>query len=134
MATIFSSSSSALLVVALSCAAAAGTADPADAAGPHESATSCPAYRGGSPLSGATVFDGPPEDRTDLMPDTTRGRGRHAESSWDVGYVFDGNRQVFLACRYMGPSEPLMVRIERRVASCTYKTAEAGKPVEMRCR
>ena len=128
MATTSSSSSRALLILA--CLAATT----AQGAGTHGVAATCPSQQEGSPLNGATVFDGPPVEKTDLMPDTTRHRGGQVESSWNVRYVYEQKREVFLTCQYAGHAEPLIVRIPQPVAACTYRTADPGKPVEMRCR
>jgi len=95
----------------------------------------CPSYKGKSPLSSVTVFDGPPEQRADLMPDVSRGRGDHIYASWDVGYIFAAGRNVYLVCEFggTGDKDTTTVKVENKVDHCTYRTLK-GKPAEMACK
>jgi len=95
----------------------------------------CPSYKGKSPLSSVTVFDGPPEQRADLMPDVSKGSGDHAYASWDVGYIFSSGRIVYLVCEFGGPGDKdtTTVKVESKVEHCFYQTHK-GKPAEVTCK
>jgi hypothetical protein len=58
----------------------------------HAQEGTCPRYHANRPLSSVVLFDGPPEQRADLMPDVSRGSGDHAYASWDVSYIFESGR------------------------------------------
>jgi hypothetical protein len=98
----------------------------------HADEAGCPAYHGENPLSAGTVFDGPPEERADLMPDHSKVTKHRAYSTWDVGYIYDAGRQVFLACRYANEHDSLTVPIAKKVRRCIYKT-RPNRPAELRC-
>lgn len=98
---------------------------------------SCPSYEAKKPLTSVVVFDGPPEEMADLMPDVSKGSGSNAYASWDVGYIYDAGRTLFLVCRY-GSTQPsgtitVTLKVEKRVAQCVYRS-HSGKPAEARCK
>jgi hypothetical protein len=66
----------------------------------HAQDVRCPPFYGSWPLSNAVVFDGPPDQKADIMPDISRSEAGNDYASWDVGYVYEAGRQVFLVCRY----------------------------------
>ena len=96
----------------------------------------CPRYHGKSPLVSGVVFDGPPEEKADLMPDISRGKGSHAYASWDVGYLFDQGRSVYLVCRYSGHGDEnaVTVKVEKKALHCIYRTHAGGQPAELSCK
>jgi hypothetical protein len=102
----------------------------------HGEEAKCPSYKDKSPLSTVVLFDGPPEQRADLMPDVSKGRGDHAYASWDVSYVFDSGRNLFLVCRFAGmtDTDAVTVKVEKRVQRCIYRTHGKGKPAQLTCR
>jgi hypothetical protein len=95
---------------------------------------SCPAAQGKSLLTGVTVFDGPPAEMADLVPDVSRGGQANLFQSWEVGYLFDQHRMVYLACRYAGLSAPVVVKIEQRVKMCAFQAHGRARAAEMSCR
>jgi hypothetical protein len=64
--------------------------------------TGCPRIHAGSKLTTVTLFDGPPSEHADLMPDSFRKIGNGSQSGWDVAYIFEAGRQLFVECQY-GP-------------------------------
>ena len=103
----------------------------ASAAGADEPA--CPAYHGAAPLAQVSVFDGPPEEQADLVPDRSEGTAGSLHSEWDLGYLYDQGRNAVLVCRYGKSADPVTVPITRKVARCVFR-AHGGKPAEMSCR
>jgi len=95
---------------------------------------SCPAYREKNPLVTVTLFDGPPSEMASLMPDVSKGSGDHAYASWDVSYIFDAGRNLYLACQYSGSKKTTNIKVEKKVQQCTYRTHAAPKPVELNCK
>jgi hypothetical protein len=95
----------------------------------------CPSYRSKHPLFSVVLFDGPPEEKADLMPDRSTGSGDHANSSWDVGYIFGSGRNLFLMCRYsgLGDSKNLTIKVEKKVERCVFRTRPKGQPAELTC-
>ena len=94
----------------------------------------CPAAQGKSLLTGVTVFDGPPAEMADLVPDVSRGGQANLFQSWEVGYLFDQHRTVYLSCRYARVSAPVVVKIERRVKTCSFQAHGRARAAEMSCR
>lgn len=94
----------------------------------------CPPYQGKNPLSSVSLFDGPPSEKADLMPDISRGSGDHGYASWDVGYLFDAGRSLFLVCRYMGLEQATIVKASKKVEHCVYRTHGSTKPAELSCK
>lgn len=75
----------------------------------------CPARSGQFPRY-LSVFDGPPEEMADLVPDTDSA----GSSFWDLAYVYDAGRIVTIRCKYADGTiadMPLPDRIKR----CRYK-------------
>lgn len=98
-------------------------------------ATSCPARNGREPLTTVTLFDGPPEERADLIPDESRGSGDHAYARWDVKYIYEAGRVLFLQCQYSGnnASQVLVIPVKSKVRSCVFRTHPKGLPAELVC-
>ena len=80
-----------------------------------------------------SVFDGPPEEQADLVPDLSRGRTVVAYAVWEVGHVFDEGRNVFLVCRYGGSEDTITVKVETKVDHCFYRSVARGA-AEVNCR
>jgi len=95
---------------------------------------SCPAAQGKSLLTGVTVFDGPPAEMADLVPDVSRGGAANLFQSWELGYLFDQHRTLYLACRYAGLPKPVVVKIEQRVKMCAFQAHGRARAAEMSCR
>lgn len=62
----------------------------------------CPKTHAGGHLVTATLFDGPPSEHADLMPDTFHESKSGSRSEWDVAYIFEAGRHLFVECQY-GP-------------------------------
>jgi hypothetical protein len=92
----------------------------------------CPPFQGKNSLSGAIVFDGPPEEMADLIPDESKGSDNHANSSWQVAYIYESGRNVYLVCKYTGTKDTITIKAEKKVQTCIYRTYP-NKPAEMFC-
>jgi hypothetical protein len=102
----------------------------------HAQEAKCPSYQGKRPLSSVVVFDGPPEERADLIPDFAKGNSDHVYASWEVSYIFDAGRNLFLVCRYAGSgdAEAVTIKVDKRVKQCIYRTHGGGIPAELTCK
>jgi hypothetical protein len=96
----------------------------------------CPALQGKNPLAGVSVFDGPPAEKADLVPDLTKGNGDHLYSSWDIGYLIGMGRTPYLVCRYAGlpEAQSVTLRIDKKVAKCIFQAHAASQPAEAECK
>lgn len=95
----------------------------------------CPSFQGKNRLVTVTVFDGPPEQRADLIPDVSNGSGDHARAVWDVGYIFDSGRGLFLVCQFDGgAANTVTVKVDKKVKRCTFRTHGATRPAEVGCK
>lgn len=84
----------------------------------------CPAKGAtGGALSGAEVFDGPPEEMASLAPDSEEG------ASWDLTGYRDSPRDLYLVCVYADGGRQNM-RLPKDVNECT--VADKGG-VSARC-
>jgi hypothetical protein len=93
----------------------------------------CPPLHGKNPLSGVSVYDGPPDEMADLISDKSSGEGDQIRASWEVGYIHDAGRSVYLVCKY-GKHETITVKAENKVQTCIYRTHPGKTPVEVFCK
>ena len=101
----------------------------------HAQEARCPAQKDKAPLSGVVLYDGPPEQKADLMPDISRGSGDHVYASWKVGYIFDKGRKLYLVCRFGNKIDNTStVEVDAPVKSCVYRSRPGGKPAELICK
>lgn len=108
---------------------------PAAAAYAHE--VQCPPYHGKRPLLFVDLFDGPPENLSELRADISRGSGEQAYASLDVGYIFDQRRNLYIECKYgdWGDTrETVTIKVEKKVRRCIYRAHPRGQPVELKCK
>lgn len=96
----------------------------------------CPAYQGKHPLANVAVFDGPPEEKADLVPDSSNSSGGRTASSWNVDYIFQAGRKLYVVCRYSGLDEAksLTIKAETKVQQCIFRTAKKPQPAELTCK
>ncbi len=70
-------------------------------------------------LRNVTVFDGPPSELASLVPD----EAGEISASWELGYVYDAGRTVWVRCQYAdGTSAD--VQLSARIAKCEYKAVK----------
>ncbi|MGA2648885.1 MAG: STY0301 family protein [Terracidiphilus sp.] len=96
----------------------------------------CPAWQGKNPLAGVSVYDGPPAEKADLVPDLTKGSGDRLYASWDIGYLFGLGRTPYLVCRYAGlpDTQSVTLKIDKSVAKCIFSAHAGGQPADAECR
>lgn len=87
----------------------------------------CPPVNQGQALRTVSVFDGPPEERADLVPDVTvKERGGY-RSEWSVTYIFQAGRGLFVECRYGQSMPPIVLAPDATTTRCVFHSAGAGK-------
>ncbi|GGF19300.1 hypothetical protein GCM10011611_26510 [Aliidongia dinghuensis] len=87
----------------------------------------CPDAQAGTHLSTVTLFDGPPDEHADLMPDTfKKEKTGGGKSDWDVAYIFEAGRQLYVECQY-GSKVPSIVLKAPKVNTCTFKSDRNSK-------
>lgn len=78
------------------------------------------------PLADASVFDGPPEEHADLMPDLET-------SEWDIATDQKAGktpgRSLYLVCRYSGSQRTVSLRIPRDATRCKVEGIASGRTV-----
>jgi hypothetical protein len=94
----------------------------------------CPESNGTARLVSATLYDGPPSEHADLMPDESRKTsGGGVESSWEVGYIFKAGRKLHVVCKYSAAAAlPIMLQ-PANVQVCTFNST-ADRRVSLVCR
>ena len=80
----------------------------------------CPVHSGRHLIS-ATLFDGPPSEHADLMPDHDRKIKGGGQSEWNVAYIFQAGRKLYVECQY-GSKMPSTILEAPKVETCTYYT------------
>ena len=95
----------------------------------------CPSSQGKSPLFNAAVFDGPPAERADLVPDVSKGKTSYTFASWDVGYLYDMGHTVYLVCKFagLGDAQAVTIKVDKTVHQCVFK-ADKDVPAEAVCK
>jgi hypothetical protein len=96
----------------------------------------CPSYEGRKALTTVDLFDGPPEQLADLVPDISKGTGDHAYASWKVGYIFTAGRKLYIVCSYTGAQQTskVILKSDKKVDSCIFRTHGKTRPAELSCR
>ena len=83
--------------------------------------TRCPAHRAGDRLSSVSLFDGPPSEHADLAPDSSRRDKLGRRSTWDVAYIFQQGRKLFVVCRYDRHSQDILLSPPQSTRKCEYR-------------
>jgi hypothetical protein len=109
------------VLVGPACAATPAHTHKAVAAG----VPTCAATHAGEGLSRVSVFDGPPAEMADLVPDNEKTVRGATVSSWDVSSVYRAGRIVHASCRY-GKGAPVVVALTTPVRVCRL-TEAVGK-------
>jgi len=86
--------------------------------------TACPATNAAAGLSSIMLYDGPPEQKDDLTPDTTSRQGALSLTSWNIASIYALKRSAYVVCSY-GASAPVTLKIDKATV-CT-RTIGAGK-------
>lgn len=80
-------------------------------------------------LAGLTFFDGKPEDKASLAPDSESKSNGKSISTWNFGV---GGRPIWVACRYAWTTVTLTRELPKQIRACsvTYNSREslAGLP------
>ena len=115
MATIFSllSSTAIIMWTAMQLSAFAGE-------------IGCPKTHAGVQLVTVTLFDGPPDEGADLMPDTFRKSKGGSLSEWDVAYIFEAGRHLFVECQYGTKIPPVILEPGSSTRKCEFTSHGAG--------
>jgi hypothetical protein len=102
----------------------------------HAQEFKCPGFHGKNPLASISVYDGPPSEMADLVPDVSKGSGDHAYASWDIGYLFALNRTPYLVCKFAGlpDSQAVTLKIDKKVQKCILQAHAGGLPAEAECK
>nr|WP_294508434.1 STY0301 family protein [uncultured Rhodopila sp.] len=74
----------------------------------------CPASLESFAYARASVFDGPPEEQADLVPDSQKG----GTDTWRVGGIFNSGRVPYLVCRYQGTARTVSFQLQRPATVC----------------
>lgn len=92
----------------------------------------CPKFHGGARLVTVSIFDGPPSEHADLMPDRFRTTKDGSSSEWDVAYVFQAGRKLFVECKYGKKAAPVVMKPSPRTTKCTFIDQDRG-PRSLTC-
>jgi hypothetical protein len=83
---------------------------------------SCPETRSDAHLATVSLYDGPPSEHADLMPD----KAGATKSEWSVGYIFKAGRRLYIECKY-GADVPAVVLEAQDVRACTFTSGKQQK-------
>jgi hypothetical protein len=89
--------------------------------------TACPQVQAGARLVTVTLFDGPPSEHADLMPDSYRKTRDGGRSEWDVAYVFKAGRQLYVECKYGDKVAPVVIEPATSTTHCAFVTRDKGQ-------
>jgi hypothetical protein len=87
----------------------------------------CPKTHAGAPLVTVTLFDGPPSEHADLMPDTVHESNSGSKSEWDVAYIFEAGRRLFVECQYGPKITPVIIEPSPSTSKCEFLSQGVGK-------
>jgi hypothetical protein len=102
----------------------------------HAQQFKCPANRGSSLLVSADVYDGPPAEMVQLVPDDSTGTMSYTYASWNLEYLFDMGHTPFLVCKFAGlpDTEKTIIKIDQKVQKCVFKAKSGDRPAEAECK
>lgn len=122
MATIFtlSSKAAAIFIVMLPIVALAGE-------------THCPPILEGSKLKSVTVYDGSPCEHADLKPDTYKETKSGGRSEWDVAYIYQAGRKLYVECQYHSNTTKIILEPDASTYKCEFLT-RGKKGVSFSCK
>jgi hypothetical protein len=92
----------------------------------------CPKTHAGSQLTTATLFDGPPSEHADLMPDTSHETKNGSQTKWDVAYLFKLGRQLFVECQYGPKGSTVILEPKPSTDKCEF-LSQRDKTVSLTC-
>ena len=87
----------------------------------------CPATHAGAFLTGVDLFDGPPSEHADLAPDQYRKTKGGGKSDWEVGYVFQAGRDLFIECQYGEKIPSVVLKADKHIRRCSYASRRDGR-------
>lgn len=87
----------------------------------------CPPTQAGARLVTVTLFDGPPSEHADLVPDRYRKTKDGGRSEWDVAYVYAAGRKLFVECRYGAKVAPVVIEPAPTATQCAFVTRSQGR-------
>lgn len=96
----------------------------------------CPAYHEKIPLVFASVYNGLPGHGTEIVADEIKGSLDHLYASTDVSSISDAGNDLYLVCVYgsVKSKDTVIVKVEKRVKHCIYRTYPENQPAEMVCK
>ena len=88
----------------------------------------CPSSHDKNALTTVDLFDGPPEQMADLVPDFSKGTSDHVYASWDVGYIFAAGRKLYVVCSYSGSqrASDVTLKADKKVNSGVFRSHGKG--------
>lgn len=93
---------------------------------------SCPDNHAGARLTTVVLFDGPPSEHADLMPDKSRKlKNGGVESTWDVAYIFQAGRKLYVECQYGSSTSHVTVE-PANVKICVF--SNSNNRISLSCR
>ena|SRR5579864_5185707 len=93
---------------------------------PARASALCPSRD--QPVRSVSLFDGPPQEHADLVPDG----GGKLSGYWEVGYLYDSGRFITVRCKY-ADGKTSDVKLADKVARCDFKV-DAKKTLALSCR
>ena len=83
-------------------------------------------------MNAASLFEGPPEEKAELMPDTDE------ESVWTLEdyqqYTQEHGTSLFLVCLYKGTSKTVTLKVPATAKTCSATLADDHKTVLASCK
>jgi hypothetical protein len=92
----------------------------------------CPQTHAGSQLTTATLFDGPPSQHADLMPDTSHETKNGSQTKWEIAYLFKLGRQPFVECQYGSKGSTVILQPKPSTDNCEF-LSQRDKTVSLTC-
>jgi hypothetical protein len=90
-------------------------------------ANACPETERGAVLTTVTLFDGLPSEHADLEPDRSVESEGTTKSDWDVSYIFQSGRRLYVQCVYGLKVAAIILKPSPSVSICEYTSQIKGK-------
>ena len=93
----------------------------------------CPTTHAGSQLTTVTLFDGPPSEHADLEPDTFHQSKGGSRSEWDVAYIYQAGRHLFVECQYGPNAASVILEPVPSTYTCEF-VSQGAKNISLVCK
>jgi len=86
----------------------------------------CPHAQQGARLKNVALFDGPPSELASLVPDSVFETEMDSRAEWDVSYIFQAGRHLYVRCEYGSTIPAVIIEPPASTGTCAFLSGRNG--------